>query len=496
MNICKTTCTVDADCVVAQRLQRRHLLEEADRRGLRGGDRVRLRLLRAGGLLRQRLHGHLPVVRAGRQRSAPARSVPAGQAPTPPTQCTDAGVADLRHQRPLQRQRRLPAVRERHGVRRRQLHRLDADAARAPATAPASARRSRPRSAIRTGATPPTRSARPPAPSTADCASPNICVEHELRQQADRRRPARPGASATRASARRASAARPPARAPAVVRDRRGARHLRVGRPAPIPSNQCTDGRRLDLRHRRVLRRQRRLPQVRLGDPVRGRDLHRHDPDAGGDAATAAGPAARPTTSSCSPYVCGTGACKTTCASNADCLGTELRLHRDDLHARRPMLTVKLQGRIRPARPSGSRSTLQITNNSTAGTTAIPMSDLTVRYWYTYDTTPVVGTGSRTATTRSRRRQLRKHQLTAHLDVAVSPAKTRPTSTSRSGSPRRAGNLNAGGRPASSSSSCTRTTGRNFTRASDYSYNGATAFTTTTKVTVYRVGTLVYGTEP
>ena len=36
----------------------------------------------------------------------------------------------------------------------------------------------------------------------------------------------------------------------------------------------------------------------------------------------------------------------------------------------------------------------------------------------------------------------------------------------------------------------------NFTQSNDYSYNAATAFTTTTKVTVYRVGALVYGTEP
>ena len=36
----------------------------------------------------------------------------------------------------------------------------------------------------------------------------------------------------------------------------------------------------------------------------------------------------------------------------------------------------------------------------------------------------------------------------------------------------------------------------NYTQANDYSLNGAAAFTTTTKVTVYRVGVLVYGTEP
>ena len=35
----------------------------------------------------------------------------------------------------------------------------------------------------------------------------------------------------------------------------------------------------------------------------------------------------------------------------------------------------------------------------------------------------------------------------------------------------------------------------NFTQPGDYSYNALTAFTTTTKVTVYRVGVLVYGTD-
>jgi mannan endo-1,4-beta-mannosidase len=35
-----------------------------------------------------------------------------------------------------------------------------------------------------------------------------------------------------------------------------------------------------------------------------------------------------------------------------------------------------------------------------------------------------------------------------------------------------------------------------YTQANDYSYNGASSFTTTTRVTVYRVGVLVYGTEP
>ena len=37
----------------------------------------------------------------------------------------------------------------------------------------------------------------------------------------------------------------------------------------------------------------------------------------------------------------------------------------------------------------------------------------------------------------------------------------------------------------------------NYTPTNDYSFGAsASSFTTTTKITVYRVGTLVYGTEP
>ena len=88
----------------------------------------------------------------------------------------------------------------------------------------------------------------------------------QLRQAAAGRRPARRAPPARRGSARRASAATPPARGPAC----------RARSPAsPGPARPCPPGRRRrpppsapmtarhDLRHRRNLQRRRRLPQLR-----------------------------------------------------------------------------------------------------------------------------------------------------------------------------------------------------------------------------------------
>ncbi len=75
-------------------------------------------------LLQQRLRRHLHLLQPARARSGPAPRLPAGQAPDPTTQCTDQGAVDLRHERPLQRQRRLPEVPVGHSVRgRRPAHR-------------------------------------------------------------------------------------------------------------------------------------------------------------------------------------------------------------------------------------------------------------------------------------------------------------------------------------------------------------------------------------
>jgi endoglucanase len=131
---------------------------------------------------------------------------------------------------------------------------------------------------------------------------------------------------------------------------------------------------------------------------------------------------------------------------------------------------------------------LQITNN---GTTAVPLSDLTVRYWYTYDTTPVVTQADMCVYSQP-------PALCVNLIrswVAVTPARTNADFYYQIGFSAAAGSLNAGA-TAEFEVGFHKNDWTNFIQTNDYSYNGAASFTTTTKVTVYRVGTLVYGTEP
>ena len=107
-SVCRTNCTVDADCVSPNICVRRRLHEAAQRRHLRRGHRLRERHLRAGHLLRDDVHRDLQVVRARRhagdmhqhrRRPAPIREpvrrtrAPAAAATTAPA--TAAGACRL-----------------------------------------------------------------------------------------------------------------------------------------------------------------------------------------------------------------------------------------------------------------------------------------------------------------------------------------------------------------------------------------------------------------
>jgi len=200
------------------------------------------------------------------------------------------------------------------------------------------------------------------------------------------------------------------------------------------------------------------------------------------------GGVACPTTlvmSSCAPYACNTnGACRTTCSTATDCSGAPYVCIGTTCTAN-TMLTVQLFG-------SNSAqwvyATMKMTNN---GSTAIPLSDLTMRYWYTYDTTPVVTQADMCTYSAP-------GALCGNLTrswVAVSPAKTNADFYYLISFAAAAGNINAGA-TVEFGLGWHKNDWTNFTQTNDYSYNAATAFTNTTKVTVYRVGALVYGTEP
>jgi hypothetical protein len=151
-------------------------------------------------------------------------------------------------------------------------------------------------------------------------------------------------------------------------------------------------------------------------------------------------------------------------------------------------LTVKLFGSS--ANPQWIYTTLQIKND---GTTAIPLSDLTLRYWYTYDTAPIVAQADMCTYTFTPPAQCTN--ITRTWVTGISPAKTMADSYYQIGFAAAAGNLNAGA-TAEFQLGWHKNDWSNFTQSNDYSFNGATAFTATTKITVYRVGVLVYGTEP
>jgi len=193
-----------------------------------------------------------------------------------------------------------------------------------------------------------------------------------------------------------------------------------------------------------------------------------------------------PATQSCGAYACGTGACKTTCSSNSDCSGSPY-VCVGTTCSTNTNLTVNLKGD--PTATQWIWSNLQIKNN---GTTPIPMSDLTVRYWYTYDTTPVVAQADQCSYTFTPPAQCTN--ITRSW-VTVSPARTNADSYYLIGFTAAAGSLNPGV-TAEMGLGFHKNDFSTFTQTNDYSYNAATAFTATTKVTVYRVGVLVYGTEP
>ena len=315
---CKSTCTADADCAPPGVCSNGSCGLKPRRRGLRRRHRVRERLLRAGRLLQDRLHRHLHVVRAagsagtcrpvagGRRRSG--RPVPR------------SGRRQLRHRRLLRRHRRLPALRSRHAVRgarlpgghehgdagahlrRRRDLQAGHDASPARPT-PATARRCRGGLRRRTATASPARSA-----------TRGSCGNKRLGQIC-----AAP-ASATAATASTASAARRRAAAPATSCNVAGS--AGACQPVPVgamePHGGCAPA-----------------PPCGFNGTCDGGGALPHRCAAGTSCGTAtcSGSTSTPvgacdgagsckqTPVSCAPYVCGTGACKTTCAANSDCVG-------------------------------------------------------------------------------------------------------------------------------------------------------------------------------
>jgi Cellulose binding domain len=219
----------------------------------------------------------------------------------------------------------------------------------------------------------------------------------------------------------------------------------------------------------------------------------------GASTCTAGATCVAPAAVSCSPYACGTTGCKTTCTTNADCFSANFACTGGactpavNLQVQLAMGTTGTTAQISPH--------FKIINNSTAGMAAVPLSELTVRYWYTID----AGSTTQAANCDYATRACAQLNYGATSFVTVNPAKTNADRYFEFGFKTGAGSLAAGGNASTDTSPST--TGEiqlrinksdfsNYTQTNDYSYNGVTGYTATTKVTVYRNGTLIYGTEP
>ena len=108
---CMVICANDADCVAPNSCINGSCGKKPIGATCGNAARVQLRVLRAGDLLRQGLHGHLPIVRGAGQRRHLHRNVPDGQDPL--GQCADETAATCGSDGMCDGKGGLPAVRGR-----------------------------------------------------------------------------------------------------------------------------------------------------------------------------------------------------------------------------------------------------------------------------------------------------------------------------------------------------------------------------------------------
>jgi len=196
------------------------------------------------------------------------------------------------------------------------------------------------------------------------------------------------------------------------------------------------------------------------------------------------GTCVKPATLPCAPYICSAGACKTSCASNADCQGPTY-VCTGTTCGSATMVSVQLAARENAPTNQAVMPDFKLYNN---GTTPIPLSEMTLRYWFTRDTAISQTAWCDFATLGGANIML--------SFAAVSPARTNADYYFQVGFTGGAGNLAAGANTGNIQTRFSKDDFSVYNEVNDYSYVASTSFAVTTKVTVYRLGNLVYGTEP
>ena len=300
-----TTCATNADCAAPNVCIAGQCAKKLLGTACASGGECASGPVPAGRLLQLELHGHVPLVRAGGQR----RHLRVGPRRTadPLSQCTDNGATscgtdgmcdgaggcrlyaagtmcaaatctgvDVHARAHVQRHRKLPR-----------------------------GRRSRP--AIRTCAAP-SGACRTSCADVRRVHAPNTCTGGQLRQEADRRRPAPRPPSATRTCANRASAARP--RAPASAGRARWPGTLGTCTSVAAgadPLNQCTDQGAAGCGTDGTCDGSGACRLYATRDDLRRVDLQRHDRSRPRAPATAPGTCGTVTATDCGAYMCGDG---------------------------------------------------------------------------------------------------------------------------------------------------------------------------------------------
>jgi hypothetical protein len=200
----------------------------------------------------------------------------------------------------------------------------------------------------------------------------------------------------------------------------------------------------------------------------------------------------KPATSMCNPYVCGTNACKTTCTTTADCVSPDICAG----GACVPPVTLSIQVAERDTNATDPAVAPHFKVFNT-GTNTATLSQITLRYWYTEEaadgvtvaTTPIAQTASCDFAA------INCTNITMSF-AQVTPAVTGANFYFQVGFTSGAGTLAAGANTNEIQPRFNKNDFSNYKETDDYSYTGSTSYMTTTKVTAYLNGSLIYGTEP
>lgn len=188
-------------------------------------------------------------------------------------------------------------------------------------------------------------------------------------------------------------------------------------------------------------------------------------------------------TSSCNPYVCGPTACRTSCTSNADCLAPNVCTGTTCGAAS----NLKVQYHPRDT-DTGDAWVMPDFNIVNLAATAVPLSELTIKYWFTIDSVQTLTLFCDFATVTCTN--------TATAFQTLSPARTNADRALVVTFLPAAGSVPANGQTADLQFRFGKTDFTALVETNDYSFQSGASFVDAPHVTLYRNGTIVWGTEP